>query len=144
MCQSYAQFIEELVSLPKVTTIATDMAKLHEVLNELRTANGQAPLADISKIKIVEADDSREAIENLIHSAVMGLAMGNSIPFSDITNRFMVAATNIRFGKASMHRRPGEIFIDIELVHNDLLADDEFFKSMVEKLTHNKQKRNWC
>lgn len=144
MCQSYAMFIEELVQLPKVTSVSSDMQKLHDVLNELREASGQAPLADIKGIKIVEADDSRTAIENLITSAVMGVAQGNGQPFSDITDQFMIAATNIRFSKNNLHKAPSEIFIDIELVHNDRLAQDEFFVAMVERLTHNKQKRSWC
>lgn len=139
---TYVEFAAKLAANPKNTTIRTDMRHLHKVLDNLRTAAGHSPLADINGVTIVDGPGVQEGIGQLVQSAVMGVAMGNGEPFSDIIGSFHIA--DIRISISRRHAKPQRVSIDIELVHSNEQTDNIHFKNLVETLSCDQKHRNHC
>lgn len=132
---SYAQFVNELISFPATSTFRTDLATLHAALNTLRERNGYDPLPYINGISIVDNEEAREAIRDLISTNLAGYGEA-------IFDLFMVGKVDISISKhgSTAHN----VSIDIVLVHVTDLRTNEHFIEMQAAMTSEQVHRSYC
>ena len=133
---SYAAFVNELVKFTVATTFRTDLSTLHTAMNTILERDGKyEPLPDISEIEIVDNQQARDAIMDLIEYNLANYG-------KSIADMFMIGKVDLTLSKHGS--RSNRVAIDITLVHVSGLSKNMHFIEMQAAMTSEQAHRAYC
>ncbi len=134
---NYFDYVKEVAEYREVVELRTDMLTLHNAYDELLKAEGLDQLSDIRGILIMDNEDTKAAIENLVAACLNGYKVKHDLNNSE----FIVNGFNYKVSRYGSTQR--NISIDITLLCKHGIAESARMETFKDDLTSDQQHRQY-